>query len=72
VEITIPEAARDVGEAGESLEEGHDARVAEAQGGHALTALDRRALEAVQSLLRQDALVTDALDFEELPIDLLA
>ena len=54
------------------LEERHDARVAEAQRGDALAGFDGRLLEAVEGVLGQHAVVTDALDFEELAIDLVA
>ena len=70
-EIAIAESAGQMGEAAEGLEERHDARVAEAQGGDALAGFDGRALEPVERLLGQDAVVTDALDFEELAIDLV-
>src|SRR6266849_2800823 len=70
-EIAIAESASQMGEAGKGLEECHDARVAEAQGGRALTSFDGRALEPVERLLRQDALMADALDFQELAIDLV-
>jgi hypothetical protein len=36
-----------------------------------LTVLDGGALEAVERFLRQDAVMTDAFDFEEFPIDLV-
>ncbi len=60
-----------MGKAGDRLEEGHDARVAEAQGGHALARFHGRALEPVQRVLGQDALMTDALHFEHLAIDVV-
>ena len=71
-EVAIAEAAGQMGEAGEGLQERHDARVAEAQGGDPLAGFDGRALEPVERVLGQDAVVTDALDFEELAIDLVA
>ncbi len=71
-EVAVAEAAREMGEAGEGLEERHDARVAEAQGGRALAGFDGGLLEPVEGVLGQDALMTDALDFEELAIDLIA
>ena len=70
-EIAVAESSRQMGEAGDRLEERHDARVAEAQGRDALARFDRRALESVEGVLGQDAVVTHALDFEELAIDLV-
>ena len=61
-----------MGEARERLKERHDARVAEAQGGRALVGFDGRALQPIKRLLRQYALMTDALNFQKLAIDLVA
>ena len=55
----------------ERLEQRHDARVAEAQRGRPLPGLKGGALESIECLLRQDALVTDPFDFEELAINLV-
>ena len=71
-EVAVAEAARQMGEAGDGLEQRHHARIAEAQGRDALAGFDRRLLQAVERVLGQHAVVTDALDFEELAIDLVA
>ena len=71
-EVAVAKAARQMGEGAEGLEQRHDARVAEAQRGDALAVFDGRALQPVERVLGQDAVVTDALDFEELAIDLVA
>ena len=68
-EVAVAEAAREMGEAAEGLEERHDARVAEAQGGDALAGLDGGGLEPVEGVLGQHAVVTDALDLEQLAVD---
>ena len=70
-EITIAEAAREMGEGAEGLEERHHARVAEAQRGDALTVLDGWALKPVQGLLGQHAVVTEAFDLQELAVGLV-
>ena len=70
-ELTVVEASRQMGETAEGLEDGHDARVPKAKGRHALPRGDRRLLESVERVLREHAVVTDALDFQELAIDLL-
>lgn len=56
----------------EGLEERHDARIAKPQGGDALPVFEGGSLQAIERILGQDAVVTEALDFEELAIDLLA
>src|SRR5437773_896827 len=61
-----------MGEAGDRLEQRHHARVTEAERGGPLAAFHGRALQAVERVLRQDTVVADALDFEELAVDLLA
>ena len=70
-EVAVVEASRQMGKAAEGLEDGHDARVPKAKGRHALSQCDRRLLESIQAVLREHAVVTDALDFQELAIDLL-
>ena len=71
-EFAIAESAGQMGEASKRLKERHDARVAEAQGGCPLVGFEGRALEPIERLLRQDALMTDAFDFQKLAIDLVA
>src|SRR5712692_10898951 len=71
-EIPVAESARQMREAGDRLEQRHHTRIAEAEGGHALALFDGRALEPVKGVLREDAVMTDALDFEEPAIDLVA
>jgi hypothetical protein len=61
-----------MGEARESLKQCHDARVTEAEGGGALARLPGGTLYTIEGVLCQDALVTDAFDFEEFAIDLLS
>src|SRR5262249_56023058 len=60
-----------MGEASDRLEQRHDARVAEAQRGDSLTRFNGRLLQAVERVLGKDTLMAHALDFEELPIDLV-
>ena len=67
----VPKTTREMGEGAERLTQGHHARVAEAQRGDALAVVHRGALETVERRLRQDAVVTDAFDLEEFPIDLV-
>ena len=71
-QVAIAEAARQMGKAGEGLEERHHARVTEAKRGRPLSGFERGALEPIERVLRQHALVADAFDFEELAIDLVA
>ena len=71
-EVAVAEAARQMGEGAEGLEQRHHARVAEAQRGDALAGLDGGLLEAVEGVLGQHAVVTEALDLEQLAIDLVA
>jgi hypothetical protein len=71
-EIAIAESARQMREGAESLEQGHDAGIGKAQRGDALTVCDRGVLSAIEGVLGQDTVVTDALDFEELAINLVA
>jgi hypothetical protein len=60
-----------MGEAGDGLQKRHDARVTKAQGRGPLARFHRRGLEPVEGVLAEDALLTDAFDFEELAIDLV-
>ena len=71
-EVAVAEAARQMRKAGDGLKERHHARVAEAQRGGPLPGLDGGLLEPIERVLGQHALVTDAFDFEELAIDLVA
>ena len=57
-----------MGKGAERLEQGHHPRVAEAERGDALASLVRGLLEAVEGMLGQDAVMTEALDFEQLSI----
>ena len=68
-ELAVAEAARQMGEGAEGLEQRHHARIAEAQRGDALAGLDGGLLQAVEGVLGQDAVVTEALDLEQLAID---
>ena len=70
-EVAVAEAAREMREAAEGLEQRHDARVAEAQGRDALAVLDGGLLEAIEGVLGQHAVVADALDFEQLAVDVV-
>ena len=58
-----------MGEGAEGLQEGHHARIAEAQGGDALAGLDAGLLEAVERVLGQHAVVAEAFDLEQLAVD---
>ena len=71
-QLAVAEAARQMGEAGDRLEQRHHAGIAEAQRGGALAVFDRGLLEAVEGVLGQHAVVADALDLQELAIDLVA
>ena len=64
-EVTVVKAAWEMREGAERLEQRHNPRVTEAQRGDPLAVRDCRALQTVQCLLRQDAVVTDAFDFEQ-------
>jgi hypothetical protein len=57
---------------GDGLHEGHDTGVAEAQRGGPLTGFDGGPLKAFERILGKHTLLTDALDFKELAIDLMA
>ena len=70
-EIPVAKSSGQIGEAGDRLQERHDARVTEAQGRDALARFHRGGLEPVEGVLGEDALLTHALDFEELAIDLV-
>ena len=59
-EVAVPEALREMREAGDRLTDRHDARIAEAQGRCPLPRLDGRLLEPIECVLRQHALVADA------------
>ena len=69
--VVVTKPTRQMGESAERLTQGHHARIAEAQRRDALAVFHGGALEPVERLLRQDAVVTDAFDFEEFPIDLV-
>src|SRR5262249_10178919 len=71
-EIAMAKAARQMGKADQGLQQGHDAGIAEAEGGHALPVHDRGLLEAIERVLGEHAVVTEALHFKQLAIDLLA
>jgi hypothetical protein len=70
-EIAVAKPRGQMGEAGNHLQERHDARVPEAQGRDALARFHGRGLESVESVLGEDPVLTDALDFEQLAIDLV-
>jgi hypothetical protein len=70
-EIAVAKSSRQMGEAGNDLQERHDTRVTEAQGRDALARFHGRGLESVEGVLGEDAVLTDALDFEQLAIDLV-
>ena len=70
-EIAVTESSREMGETGDRLQECHDAWVAEAESRGALAGFHGRGLESVERLLGEDALLTHALDFQELAIDLV-
>jgi hypothetical protein len=70
-EVAVAESSGQMGEAGDRLQERHDARVAKAQGRDPLASFDGWGLESVEGILAEDALLADALDFEEFAIDLL-
>jgi hypothetical protein len=71
-EVAIAKAARQMSKADEALQERHDARIAEAQRGDPLPGDHGRLLEAVEGVLGEHAVMTDALHFEQLAIDLFA
>jgi hypothetical protein len=70
-QVAVAKAVRQVSEVTEGVQQGHDARVAEAKGGGALRAHATRPLQALERLDAQAAVVPDPLDFQELAIDLL-
>ena len=62
-----------MGEADDRLEERHDARIAEAEGRYPLPVLHGRAAGGGRGpSWRQDAVLTDPLDLQELAVDLVA
>src|SRR5438876_8315336 len=61
-----------MGEGGEGLQQGHYPRITEAERRGALAVLNGGSLETVEGVLSEDTVVADALDFQELAIDLLA
>lgn len=52
-------------EEAQSVEQGHDPRVSETKGGGSLTILHGRSLKSVESVLAQDAILTDPLRLEK-------
>ena len=56
-EVAIAEAAREMGEGAERLEERHDARVTEPQRGDPLTVGDGGMLQPIEGVLREEAVV---------------
>src|SRR4030095_3412303 len=71
-EVAIVKAARQMSKADDALQERHDARIAEAQRGDPLPGDHGRLLKVVESVLGEHAVMTDALHFEQLAIDLFA
>ena len=69
-DVPVAEAMRQMSEATQGVEQGHDARIAKAQTGRAATRLSGRSLDAVQCFLGEDALMADPLNFQQLAIDL--
>ena len=61
----VSSALQQMGEGGQRVEQRHDAGVAEVQRGGPLPMLDGRLLEPVLRVVREHALVTGALDFED-------
>src|ERR1700682_3329649 len=53
-EVAVVKAAREMREASESLEDRHHPRIAETKRGGPLPGFDRRLLQAVEGVLRQD------------------
>src|SRR5713226_7604480 len=70
-ELAVVKTSRQMGEAAQGLKDGHDARVAKAKSRHTLPQYDRRLLKPVERVLREDTVMTDALDFQKLAINLL-
>jgi hypothetical protein len=68
----ISKAAGLQGKHAERMQERHHARIAEAESRCALTVVDRGALETVERLLTESAVVTEAFDFEKLAVNGLA
>ena len=68
----IAKAVGQMGEGAEGLEERHHPRVTEAQRRDPLAVFDGGALQPVQGLSGQHAVVTHPFHFEELPIHLVS
>lgn len=71
-EVAIVKAARQMSKADDAVQERHDARIAEAQRGDPLPGDHGRLLKVVEGVLGEHAVMTDALHFEQLAIDLFA
>ena len=71
-QVAVPETMREMHKGGQSLEEGHDARISKAESGNTLAGLVGWALQPVQCLLGQHTVVADMLDFQKLPVGLLS
>jgi hypothetical protein len=71
-EVSVSESVLEVAKGAEGMEERHDAGIAEAEARGALPGFQTGSLEAVQGVLGEGAVVADALDLEELAVDLVS
>jgi hypothetical protein len=70
-EVAVSKSSGQMRETDDRLQERDDARVAESEGRGPLARFHGRGLEPVEGVFGQDALMTRALNFEELAIDLM-
>lgn len=68
-EFAVAKAVREMGKSAQGLEEGHQARIAETQGGDALAVSPGGLLEAVEGFLSQDAVMAEAFHLEQFAVD---
>ena len=71
-QVAMPKAGGQMRKPGQGLEKGLHARIAEAKRGHAMGPERQRALQLVQRVGRERAVMTDALHREEGPIHVIA